>query len=163
MLKIFSVLTVAYFAVIANAADLRSIQDFSIVRSGGGERNIAVTANLNSDPNKVVATTISCDFKTLSPADQAKTALVLTGAAAAEALAMLNDKAVLAERVLLKPVLPTGTFVSLTVDYIDSMSRNLNAQTVNNPIVLIDGQESNVLADIETAARQASTAAGVCN
>lgn len=155
--KIMKLLALTIVLMVSNVwAANTSINKISIKRSGGGQ--ITATASLNA-AGEVEVITESCNYKKLSGDEKLSTIVTLAGDTAEAAIAVLNNKAILASDESIKPMLATGSWVSLEVIYSTTVFNGsvlAQEKEIPKPLVVIDGSLSNVLADIETTARKAS-------
>src|SRR5438105_1288773 len=104
----------------------RNIESFSVIRTGGGEGEIKV---IKGTGDKVFGQTVSCDFRNLTADEQAHTRFMLKGADAADALAIFDESAILAEEKILEPLPETGSWmqISLSYSYNDFGGKPVNA------------------------------------
>ncbi|MBY0371411.1 hypothetical protein K2X33_12035 [bacterium] len=139
----------------AFAADVR-INQFSVVRTGGGQMEAVVYAN------KVGAVLYvkSCNFKDLDVNQQTQTAVYLKGKLQQEASLILANRATLAtDQSVTNPNLMSGTWVSMNVSfsYEDwNQTTKTEVREIQKPLIYINGAASNILSDLETLARKQS-------
>lgn len=136
------ILSLVLLAGTAFSADV-AITSFTISRTGGGQMNIEVKQEANS---QVVGNVDSCKF-------------TLAGALRTQALAILKNQAVLASDSSIRhPYTAAGTWVELLVSYAYENFQGMMVYETKNiqaPLVLLNSKLSNVLYDVEKAARNA--------
>lgn len=129
-----------------------TLSKFTINRSGGGQ----LDATINSFEDGVVITLNRCSFREVP---RNVTGIVSGKDTILDALAILEGKAILA--INASPVRPntaTGTWFEMSYTYntaqFGSRHADLNiTEFVKSPIVVIDGKVSDVLAELESQAR----------
>jgi hypothetical protein len=162
---ILSICVLFITASSAHADIYRTINTFTVVRDGGGQAQILVSARpTQNGTSEIVGTLVSCNFKTLK-ADQ-QLILTLTKETADKAAKILGGSALIAQKTILKPILPTGSFPALQIDYsYKDFKGNVLTDSVRipSPVVIIDGQASSVLTDIENEVRGVAASMKVCD
>jgi hypothetical protein len=158
-MKFLNVAAVIGFGIASTGAFASelSILNFKVIRDGGGQSEALVTVNAQQE---VQVQTTSCGFRELTVAEQKLTQTTLTGAAAADALAILRNEAILAsDESITDPELLTGTWTSMLVTYQyrdSSGALKIESKIIKAPIVIINSKISDVRGKIESIASTAA-------
>lgn len=158
-MKFLNVAAVISFCIASTGAFASeiSILNFKVIRDGGGQSEALVTVN---EQQEVQVQTTSCGFRDLTADEQKLTQTTLTGAVAADALAILRNEAILAsDESITNPEFATGTWaaMSVTFQYRDSNGAlKVETKKIKAPIVIINSKLSEVRAKIESIANTAA-------
>ncbi len=145
-----SIFTLALLVSSLSASAI-TLSNINIIREGGGQLEAIVA---DSDEGLEI-TLKSCNFREVANGIAAK----VKGKEIAEAtLAILKGKAILAEDVTPRPLMPSGSWQRLSFTYNTSQFPEMSARydvtkKLQQPIVIIDGKVSNVVSELESQAR----------
>jgi hypothetical protein len=116
------------------------------------------------DGAKIVARTLECGRKQLTPQEQLTSEFALTGADAVEAQAIFSRQAILAsDESIRSPFAATGIWRSLVVEYrfrLPNGTEKDGSQWIRHPLVIHREKTTTLLRRIEARARQVT--ASVC-
>ncbi len=154
------VLGILFLVGTAEALDIY-VERFQVSRTGGGQLLVDVTLTATGS---VMAKTQECSFKKLSEKESALTEFEYKGTDVKDAVAILENKATLAEdHTIRQPSVVTGTWGNLVIAYgyeiltRNGLAKRTAVKDIKLPIVLVEGRLSSVLSNIETEARSANS------
>jgi hypothetical protein len=130
------------------------IQNFTIVRSGGGQIEILVSAKYQ---DRITAVTKSCSYKKLSKDEQRRSTLVLKGKDKKAARIIFNNEAVIIPKDRTQGA--TGSWSSVKLNYeftAQDGTVTFDTKEISDPEVTINSKKSEILSDIEDQVREAT-------
>jgi hypothetical protein len=139
------------------------VERFQVSRTGGGQVLVDVTL---TSKGAVSVRTKECGYKELTEEESARTEFEYKGTDVKDAVAILENTAVVAEdHTPRHPGVVAGTWSNLVIAYgyeIYARSGLIKRSAVKDiklPLVLVEGRLSSILSNIETEARKASASA----